>query len=245
MDKRKNFINGIWFDSDGTLVDSLPAHILFLNDLNEEYKLGLKLPSQTDRVSMEKMCETPMDAFFLRAGFLKEDVNKFLEIYKTKFCTDSKYVSKPFEGIEELISYLKRSGVSPLAVISSNYETNLRRDLGPLFNCFDKVVDKNYLDRFCKGSKGIALNTELLMLDNPWPYSYFYIGDTESDFRAAQFSGVNFIGVGYGWQIKKKGEEKFPVAETPKKLMNLIKQTNELGYSRCEQSHQYRIPHTS
>ncbi|MFA5992334.1 MAG: HAD hydrolase-like protein [Candidatus Pacearchaeota archaeon] len=228
---KQNLIHGIWFDSDGTLVDSLPAHVLFLNDLNGEFHLGLDLPSPEDREGMSRISSTPMRAFFLSAGFPESEVDRFLDIYKTIFPTDPKYASKPFRGVGKLLQYLKKSRVSPVGIITSNYKENVERDLGRNMRFFKVGFDKEYLDKHCGGDKGIALNHRLLTFDNPPPYPYFYVGDTEKDYQAAQFSGMSFIGVSYGWEIKSD-DQRFPVARSPRELTDLIRRANEIGFKR-------------
>ena len=50
----------VLFDADGTLLNSLPAHVEFCRTLNDERGLGLALPLSSDLVASRKITGAPM-----------------------------------------------------------------------------------------------------------------------------------------------------------------------------------------
>jgi len=211
----------IFYDFDGTLADSLPAHIKFLHDMNSRFDVDLELPAIEDYEACKRLVKTPMIEFIRNAGFPENLVKRVLMMYKKTFRQNSKYKVKFFNGMPNVIESLFQEGYSQ-SIISSNFLRNFqpvleRENLDYLFL---HEIDRNRLKKYYQGSKAecMIILAERLKL----PYSQFvYVGDTEEDYDATQQAEVVFVGVGYGWGISPD-DTRFPVAESPSHLQKIL-----------------------
>ena len=113
------------FDFDGTLADSLPAHIRFLHYLKTKgFACSKELPNPEDLLASQAITSSPMGKFFIRAGFRKEDVPQLWEIYQKNFSSNPACKYSLFEGVPETIARLKAQGLR-LGIISSNVTENI------------------------------------------------------------------------------------------------------------------------
>jgi len=185
------------FDADGTLMDSLRAHILFCRDLNKSRGYGLELPDPEDTVACRRLVATRMDLFFERCGFPTDDIGELVELYKRTFSVDERYAVKPFPGIPEMLNELKTRG-RRLGILTANTYRNVRAGLGESAKLFDWISDVREIEMF--GSKGIALRA---MINTHFPNargSVIYTGDMTGDYEASQKAGTSFVPVGWGWE---------------------------------------------
>ena len=188
-------MKAIVFDVDGVLVDSLEPHVQFCRDMNEKFKIGLKLPKPGDG---KRIAATPMDNFLRRAGFPEAIIPEIMNIYTKTF--SKKYFPKPFPGVPELLVALKKEGFA-LAIATSNFHANVKQALGKSFDLFDAVYDKG-----SHASKVDAVN-DFAKKRGLKKSEMLFVGDTRSDKESARKAGVKFIGVTYGWQLgREKGQ---------------------------------------
>ena len=109
---------GIVFDADGTLIDSLPPHVSFVRAMNEEKGFGLILPEPADLEGSRSIAAAPMRAFFQKAGFPDEALDRLVEEYRMTFAT--RFPAKPFAGVEDLLQLLGSFPDVKLCIVSSN-----------------------------------------------------------------------------------------------------------------------------
>ncbi|RLG10909.1 hypothetical protein DRN73_06675 [Candidatus Pacearchaeota archaeon] len=212
----------VFYDFDGTLGDSLRAHVRFLHDMNSRFDVGLELPAIDDYETCKRLVKTPMREFIKNAGFPDNLTKRVLMMYKQTFAHNSRYRYKLFRGIREVLEGLFDE-IFYQSVVSSNFLRNFEPVLEreKVDYILLKKIDRAYLDEHHKGDKAECLTSlsERLKL----PYNMFvYVGDTEEDFQAAQKAEVAFVGVGYGWQITPE-DTRFPVAKSPKHLQEILK----------------------
>lgn len=212
----------VFYDADGTLFDSLPAHILFLHDMNTRFKGGLRLPDPLDHEASKLVVATPMSEFLIHAGFPQELVDPVLEIYKSDFNTNPRYSVDFFPRIPYTIRRLDNKTFKQ-GIISANYLDNIRKVLARerLNTIFRLVVDRKRLDETYSGSKANYLKFYYNNLGLS-PKEVIYIGDLKGDLESAREAGVNFIGVSWGWGFSTGDDTGFPIARSPKELEELI-----------------------
>ncbi len=213
---------GIVFDADGTLIDSLPPHVSFVRAMNEEKGFGLILPEPADLEGCRRVASAPMIAFFQKAGFPDEALDRLVEEYRMTFAT--RFPVKPFAGVEDLLRWLGTFPDVNLCIVSSNTVANVEDGLGEkLCKAFDFIIGVDTEGARDKAA-GIAIAVERLGLP---PASVIYVGDTMKDCLCAgelspfsplfskransptplyslhstiERNGVEFRGVSYGFE---------------------------------------------
>jgi len=188
------------FDCDGVLTDTAKSHITFCNDINIEFKFGLPEINPENRGAVKKVLANPMSSLLQAYGFPIEEIPRLDEIYVKRFAGDPRYQSKPFPGVEPMLGVLRRTGRF-MMILSSNTRRNVSRDLGNRnMKHFDRVLTKEELEKYDGMDKGHALNRVIWTEFDAIPgNAVIYVGDMQSDLRAAQTSGARFLPVNYGW----------------------------------------------
>jgi phosphoglycolate phosphatase-like HAD superfamily hydrolase len=210
----------LFYDFDGVLADSLPAHILFLRDMAEKFNLAIDLPNPSDHERSRTIVSTPMSKFFRKAGFPIERIEELDKIYEQTFGTDPRYSFDLFPGVAEIIDYLSEQEFFQ-GIISSNHRNNIFPVLqkNEILGKFNSITDRADLkERNRSKSEELGFNWWTLDI---WPKDLVYVGDTESDYQHAKSAGVNFVGAGYGWQILPN-DARFPVARNVSHLKEIL-----------------------
>lgn len=187
----------IIFDLDGTLMDTSAGilkcvdHIVAqfgLDSLSEQEKLSFIGPSIQESFRRCYRCTTE------RAWVL---ATAWREVYKEKFL----FEAVPYEGIYDLLEKFRGNGCKT-AVATNKREDYTQKLLEhfsflPLFDCivgadFDGKLNKADMIRLCMEQTNVKKPSQCLM-----------VGDTTGDMMAAQEVGVPFLGVTYGFGLKK------------------------------------------
>lgn len=217
----------IFYDADGTLFDSLPAHIKFLQDMNIRFKGELSLPDPLDYEASKKIVDSSsMVEFVTKAGFPIELVNSIQKLYTTDFNKNERYSVDFFPGTPKMIRMLSSKKFKQ-GIISANYIQNILKVLikERVQHLLHPIVDRIRLDEHYSGSKANYLKFYGDMLELS-PKQIVYVGDTTGDLKNAEEAGVNFIAVGYGWEFSPGDDIGFPIAESPRHLEELLLNKN-------------------
>jgi phosphoglycolate phosphatase-like HAD superfamily hydrolase len=203
-------LSSVIFDLDGVLLDSLTPHLRLCEDKNQEYGLGLKIPSASDFKVMvsQGVRISPMNYFFQAVGFPREYADQAFAQYKETFMQH--YPPRPFPGIGEVLSKLKAAGLK-LGIVTSNVRSNVDSALGPNMKFFhpeciftnDDPVGNSKVDALRSAAKKLHVEISEIV----------YVGDQPADWKAANEAGANFLGVTYGWGICED-EREFPVVNS-------------------------------
>lgn len=206
------------FDLDGTLLDTslgiFESIIYAINKLN--------FPSLSKEL-FPTFIGPPLKYSFMRClGCDEESAIQLMEAYREHYREGALLNAKPYDGIFDLCSQLKRRKIK-MGVATSKpqlFSERILRHFG-----FDKYLDDIYgadlagtlskadLIRLCVGS----LN----------PNTYIMVGDTESDAKGARECGVPFVAVSYGFGKPDKMEE-YPmlgIADTPYEVLRIIEES--------------------
>ena len=185
----------VFFDLDGTLLDTSPGVIHAIDYIIEKFNL-VQLSNKDKRCFIGPPIQRSFQMYYdlseKQAWNLAE---KWREAYKDIFLLEA----KPYEGIYELLLNLRKNGTK------TGVATNKREDYTmkllehfDLLHQFDCVIgsdikgERSKLDmiRLCKEKTGIYDSSQCLM-----------VGDTIGDMEAAQKVGVDFLGVTYGFGL--------------------------------------------
>jgi len=216
------------FDVDGVLLDSLSPHLRICLDLANEYDLNISIPSKKkfkNEIVRKHIKISPMYDFFVSVGFLPDKAKEATKYYDENF--NKLYGAKMFNGIEAMIHNLKEDGFD-LGIVTSNVRQNILPPLQTVLTYFEDDAILTYDDpKFGKNKEeaidsvidSIAFHKQEERID---PKQIWYIGDQWKDHQAANKAGVNFIGVTYGWCIAETDYARFPIANNPEELYNIL-----------------------
>lgn len=212
----------ILFDLDGTISKSAEGIRFSLESTIKQ--MGKPVP---DLSNYTLYIGPPLiDTFLNICHFTKEESAAGVEIYREIYNTKGKYMNTAYDGIKELLEKLKADG-KKIAVCSSKYELFAREiiEILGLSQYFDAVCGST-LDGSRKDKKDLipyALNSLGTSLEKDRENAVI-IGDTCFDARGAAQTGIDFVGVTYGYgdtgQMKNEGGRVF--ANSPSEIYSLI-----------------------
>ena len=188
---------GVVFDVDGVLLDSLPQHLRFCEDMAQELGLDLRVP---DVRGFRELARTgkqmaPMEDLLRSVGFPKLAAARAVEVYERTFADE--YAVCSFPGTRLATGLLRENGYK-LGIVTSNTWGNVSAALGEILSHFQKNCILTRDDRLSK-EQGLAVCAEELRCGGQGPM--LYVGDQNKDRLAAELAGIPFLGVTYGWEI--------------------------------------------
>jgi phosphoglycolate phosphatase-like HAD superfamily hydrolase len=208
----------VFFDVDGVLLDSLPAHLKICEDLSQQYGLGLKIPSPEEfkQRAQKGVRISPMKYFFMAVGFGEKDAERADGYYRKHFM--EKYRPVSFPSVDEVLEKLSSAGLA-LGIVTSNVRVNIEQALGKAWSVFDARVIYTY-DRTDVMTKGQALRAGVHLLGVRSDEALF-VGDQQGDWTAANEADVRFLGVTYGWGISRD-QASYPTVDRPEQIADHV-----------------------
>lgn len=187
----------VLFDLDGTLVDTSPDFILSLNNVlarNNRKPIEDSLIRRHVSDGSAKLTEIGFNLprnHFLFDGYRQE----LLDEYKNNLTTSSKI----FDGIKELLDFLKSNEISfgivtnkPLEYARPVIENFMELDNSEILVCPDHV------NKIKPDPEGILQACSKLRIN---PSETIYIGDHPKDLEAGISAGTKTIGCRYGYSL--------------------------------------------
>lgn len=187
----------IIFDIDGTIFDTKKGIINCLNDvLNCHGYLNI-LPSNEDKY----IGPSVRDSFINFNGFSMEEANAATKEYRTKYV--EKYISQsdPYPGLFEVLKVIKDKKYNLcIATMKTRRQVDKLLEIYKLSELFDQVET-------AKEEGGYTKTDMLNSIKRRYTDSeYFFIGDTNGDYKAALNANIEFIYATYGYgNIKYDG----------------------------------------
>lgn len=214
------------FDLDGTLLDTLPTISYYCNHSLEEFDLPTieqerykYLAGNGARVLIERMLD--------EVGADREKYfDKVYKFYNKEYDKDVNYLTKPFNGVPQMLAGLKTLGIDT-AVISNK----------PDFAAVN--VTKNFLGELVDiahgGREGIPLKPspegvfEIMKEAGVTADECLYVGDTGTDMETGKNSGIFSIGVLWGFrkedELRANGAD--IIVSHPLEIYDYAKKLNE------------------
>lgn len=216
-------ITAVLFDLDGTLLDTLED---LFRTVNEAFRIG----GYPERSKEDVRAATGHGAAYLLKTLLPDDVSgkeaeRILEEYKPLLKKNQNDNTKPYEGILELASELKKRGIK--AAINSNKPDEVARGLAEIY--FKDSVDACIGDKSGVVRKPDAEGALLLLKEmGKTPKDAVYVGDSEIDIATAKNLGVPAIGVTWGFRDRDVLEEAGAdfIIDKPAQLLEVIDKLN-------------------
>lgn len=214
MNNMKKYSSAV-FDLDGTLLNTI-------DDLRDSVNYMLRLNSFPERTTAQVLTFVgngiaKLVELSLPDGYDKNEFDRYLNEFREHYSRNSKNKTCPYEGVNDILTYLKGRGVKT-AVVSNKVDDQT------------KILCKEYFH----GNVDFAVGQRQGIEKKPAPDGVLdaignlgckitdavYIGDSEVDFATAQNSGLDFIGVSWGYRgrrfLEKLGAA--VIVDTPEEL---------------------------
>ena len=207
---------GIIFDLDGTLWDTITQIVPAWNRVFEKHGAGCIL---TEKSAMGMMGKTASEiAEMLMPHLQKEDRENILQ----ECCLEEYEVLRKIGGtlypeLQDVLTRLHKKYF--LAIVSNCLDGYIQTFLE--YHGFSDMFD----DTECAGCTGKSKgkNIKLVVKRNNLEKA-IYVGDTEGDFKSAQFAEVPFVHAGYGFGTADGAEYKInrfcEIEELAEKLLD-------------------------
>lgn len=207
------------FDMDGTILNTL-------EDLKNATNYSLRQFGMPERSLEEvrmfvgngirKLVERAVPA-----GTPKEKIDQVLDVFLEYYEIHSADNTSPYPGILELVEKLKKSGIK--TAVSTNKADVPAQELGrEYFNgIFDLIVGQQ--DGLKVKPAPDSVNKILSILDIQ-KKDAIYIGDSDVDVQTAKNSGLDFIGVSWGFRgrefLEKNGAKN--IVDNANEILDLV-----------------------
>ena len=189
--------NTLIFDLDVTLLDSLDDIVDSINYALEKLDYPLKTKEEISSFAedeIERLIELSLPD--------KTSYDKFakcLILFKTHYSKNIKNKTKPYNGIIELLEYLKKNKYK-IAVVSNK----LQNEVTELNNYYFSQYIQLAIGKSSKIRKKPYPDTVLKVIDDlgVCKEKCLYIGNSKIDFEAAKSSKIDFVGASWGCKDK-------------------------------------------
>ena len=214
-----NKYSEILFDLDGTLTDSGPGIMHGF-----EYAIREMGDTVEDKATLRRFIGPPLEYSFGNIlGYSDADTKKAITLYREYYFNRGGVMeNEVYPGIEELLRNLKESG-KKLAVATSKSEkgTNIVLEHFGLTKFFDVVATSNDTDRRTKTDVIRFAIDSLKITDKNM---VLMIGDRNQDINAANETGIDSVGVlwGYGDRKELEGAGATFIVEKPSDILKLV-----------------------
>ncbi len=219
------------FDLDGTLVNSIYAIQTAANRTLESLGLGRISEEETKRYvgdGYKKLMERALKACGdEKLNHYEEALLRYSEFFK-ECCM---YRVEPYEGIREMLAFLKDGGLR-IAVLSNKPHGRAVENVEGIFGkgYFDLVSGERESEgiRRKPAPDGVWLCAKELGADLR---ECLYLGDTNTDMKTGLAAGVDTAGVTWGFRGRAELEEFSPayLVDRPSQVIGIVKEVNGIA----------------
>lgn len=211
----------LFFDLDGTLVDSMADLNAAVNYSVEKFNY----PTRTIKQTTDDIGNgvPTLIARSIPGGFEDHNYSECLSIFKEYYKDHCTILTKPYDGMFEVLKSLREKGYR-FAVVTNKFQEGAERIINLFYpNLFECVVGET--ETLKKKPEPDMVYAAMKKMKIKRKDKVIYIGDTNIDLDTANNSGVSCILVTYGcrtreYLIKLKGET--PLMDSPEQLKNYL-----------------------
>ena len=194
-------IRAVLFDLDGTLTDTI-------QDISDAMNRSLRLHGLPEWTVAEYCYLVGDGAKILAQRAVRERQDLALSVqkeYQAYYETHTRVTSKPYDGIPEMLRAMTDRGF-PLAVFSNKPDADTKNVVSYFFPDVDFKVVRGQVE-------GVPVKPDpmgaLAVADSLGvrPEEVLYLGDTATDMRCAVNSGMQPVGVLWGFRKRDELEE--------------------------------------
>ena len=197
-------MQGVIFDLDGTLADTLSSIAYFANLALA--KSGLpEIPKEEYRYLVGNGAKRLVHGMLRSVGAdTEENFARVAPLYNDGYDADALYLTKPYDGIVELLDRLRRHNVIT-AVLSNKPDRTTQKIVKALFGT--RIL-------YCRGQRDDTPRKpdpagayRLLEEMGIQPSDCTYVGDTKTDMLTGRAAGLYTLGVLWGFRDRMELEE--------------------------------------
>ena len=201
-------IKAVIFDFDGTLVDTCADIALCINDMLSHFGYETKTIDEV----REALCFGPVKLVYnVLPTEVSDDVdilNKCVDYYRGKYNVSENKLSNAYDGIVELLTFLKDNGIK-VAINTNKNQNQTENIMKGVFNSslIDMVVGFSDEHPAKPEPYGALIIAKRLGFD---PSEIVYVGDSHVDVQTAKNAGMISIGVSWGYRSREVLEAEKP-----------------------------------
>ncbi len=205
----------VLFDLDGTLSDSAPGILAALRHAFQVHGIALPSPEQQRALLGPPFHES------LPPLVGEHRLTSVIGAYRDYYGTVGMFDTTGYEGIAEVVSALRSSGVR-LGIATSKpepYAVPILERLG-LAGSFATICgDTLHADR---ATKALVVGEALRRLGDPAPATVLMVGDRVHDVSGAAEHGIDTLGAGWGYGTSAELVKAREVFATPRDLLDAV-----------------------
>ena len=200
------------FDFDGTIADTsegiIDAHRYTLS------YMGRNVPTNEvlKNIIGGQLLKTYMNSF----DFSEKEARKAIKVYRERYAKVGIHKATLYPSFEQMISTLRKKGykLGVATLKAERFAKEMLKEMGI----------QQYFDGICGMDEGDELNKAGLIkkccsLCNVKECETILVGDSNNDIKGAKEAGIAFLGVTYGFGLKREIEYEF---DTVDKVENII-----------------------
>ena len=227
--------DAIFFDLDGTLIDSAPDLTRAIDQMLDE--LGFPAAGM-DKVSTwvgngaQKLIERALRDAGLKPGEIESIYSQARAFFDRFYSSCCDQAAGLYPGAEELLRFCNDQSI-PLALITNKPEqfTYQILDSLSLKDCFNVIIGGDSLSEKKPSALPLQYASDALKVSIE---SCWMIGDSNSDISAAKTAGCYSVGVSYGYNHGRPISDENPdwlcdsLKQLQQRLVNLYSQPSDL-----------------
>jgi len=207
------------FDMDGTILDTITD---LMNAANYALIKSGAQPRSEDEIrrfignGIKKLMERCMPE-----GAGKEDYDNCLYDFMMHYDVHYNDNTCPYDGIIELIDAVRAKGIKTAVVSNKNDKAMQALTKQHFPGCFDFAIGVTDTRAIKPAPDMCQYTLEQLGIDKK---DACYIGDTEVDMQTAENSGLDMIGVSWGFRGRKRLEELGcrTIVDRPEEILGIV-----------------------
>lgn len=219
---------GCIFDLDGTLINTIHALNYTVNLTLGQCGLGL-VDEEHTKIFVGDGYKKLIERALVYCGD-RELVHyeEALKRYNTNFEKHSLYKIEAYDGIKELLAFLKDRGIK-IAVVTNKGHDRAVENVEYVFGkgYFDLITGEGEGVKVKPDPSGVFKTMEKLQLKAS---ECLYLGDTNTDMKTGKNAGVDTVGVTWGFRSRSELEEYAPeyIVNHPVEIKAIIGQKADL-----------------
>lgn len=214
------------FDLDGTLLDTLTA-ISYTGNLTFQAFDMEPIEKEDYKFLVGDGAGKLVERALLKRQVSLDFYDEVLALYQKNFAKHCMYEVKPYEGIPELLEYLKAEGVK-IAVLSNKPHPRAVENI-------ETVFGKGYFD-YVQGEQETVKRkpdpSGVFQIMNHFGFQReecLYIGDTNTDMQTGKNAGLDTVGVTWGFRPESELQSFEPayIAHHPTDIRKAVESKNQ------------------
>lgn len=210
------------FDLDGTLLDTIGSLVYAVNGMLKHFDYPAMAEAQVKQFvgdGYEKLVERSLK---FSGDEAQVHYQEALKVYMEIFRASTLYEVKPYDGIWELLEYLRTQGIR-MAVLSNKPDAQAIENIETIFG-------KGYFDFVAGERPGIPRKpdpagvVQILEILGEEPEHCLYFGDTGTDMETGLGAGVTTVGVTWGFRGREELASFHPqyVIDSPQEALAIM-----------------------